>query len=225
MSYNKFLAKIASDQNKPDGICIVRPEQGAAFVAALPARRFYGVGPRTAEKMGRLGIHTGADLRNCELDFLRQHFGKSADYLYRASRGEDHRPVKPDRVRKSIGAERTYGEDLQAEEALRPALEAIATTVWERVEKHGSRGRTVTLKVKFNDFQQITRARSLETPVADRDTLAAIGQELLSGELPVPRGVRLLGLTVSSLAPKNTAANTTAPRIAEPAPQQGRLPF
>ncbi|TXS94154.1 DNA polymerase IV [Parahaliea maris] len=225
VSYNKFLAKIASDQNKPDGICVVRPEQGAAFVAALPARRFYGVGPRTAEKMSRLGIHTGADLRTCDLDFLQQHFGKSADYLYRASRGEDHRPVKPDRVRKSIGAERTYGEDLLTEETLRPALDAIASTVWERVEKHGSRGRTVTLKVKFNDFQQITRARSLEQPVGDRDSLAAIGQDLLSGELPVARGVRLLGLTVSSLIAANTVADPAASHVAEPAPQQGKLPF
>ncbi|WP_116367276.1 DNA polymerase IV [Parahaliea mediterranea] len=227
ISYNKFLAKIASDQNKPNGQCVVRPEQGPAFVAALPARRFYGVGPKTAEKMARLGIHSGADLRDCALDFLQQHFGKSAEYLYRASRGIDHRPVKPDRIRKSIGAERTYGEDLQDEAALRNALEAIASTVWERAHRHGSRGRTVTLKLKFNDFRQITRARSLEAPVASRDALAAIGQALLGAQLPLPRGARLLGLTLSTLEPAHAErAPAPAPAsVTEAPPRQGRFAF
>jgi len=222
VSYNKFLAKIASDQNKPDGMCVVRPEEGASFVAALPARRFYGVGPKTADKMARLGIHTGADLRRQELDFLREHFGKSADYLYHASRGVDQRPVKPDRVRKSIGGERTYGEDLHGEAELRAALEKIADIVWERVAQHGARGRTVTLKLKYNDFRQVTRARSLDVPVPDRATLASVGQELLGGELPVPLGVRLLGLTVSSLqhAPRDEVRPDA---VAEP--QQGQFEF
>ncbi|TGD74608.1 DNA polymerase IV [Mangrovimicrobium sediminis] len=224
VSYNKFIAKIASDQNKPDGICVVRPEQGAAFVAGLPARRFYGVGPKTAEKMAGLGIHTGADLRECELAFLVEHFGKSAQYLYHASRGVDHRAVKPDRTRKSIGAERTYGEDLQAEDALRAALDGIVDILWARVEKQASRGRTVTLKLKYNDFRQITRARSLDAPVTSREQLAAIGQQLLGDQLPVERGVRLLGLAVSSLDSGDEVA-TPAAAIAEPAPRQGRFEF
>ncbi|GAB3275305.1 DNA polymerase IV [Parahaliea aestuarii] len=224
ISYNKFLAKIASDQNKPNGQCVVRPEQGEAFVAALPARRFYGVGPKTAEKMAGLDIHSGADLRACEMDFLQQHFGKSAEYLYRASRGIDHRPVKPDRVRKSIGAERTYSEDLEEEAKLREALEAIASTVWERAEKHGSRGRTVTLKLKFNDFRQITRARSLEQPVASCNVLAEVGQALLAAQLPLPRGARLLGLTLSGLESVK-AEKAPAAGIAEAHPRQGQFAF
>lgn len=115
VSYNKFLAKIASDQNKPDGICIIRPHEGAEFVASLPVRRFYGVGPKTAERMGRLGIHVGADLRDRGMDFMLEHFGKSAGYLYHAARGVDQRPVRPNRIRKSVGRERTFSEDLLAE--------------------------------------------------------------------------------------------------------------
>jgi DNA polymerase IV len=224
VSYNKFLAKVASDQNKPDGICVVRPEQGAAFVAALPARRFYGVGPRTAEKMARLGIHSGADLRRQELDVLRQHFGKSADYLYRASRGIDHRPVSPHRTRKSVGGERTYQADLVEETALREALAEIADIVWQRIERNGARGRTVTLKVKYSDFRQITRARSLPSPLPGREALEAVGQALLGELLPVPLGVRLLGLTLSGLedAQPPPAAQRS---VAEPAPRQGSFDF
>ena len=141
VSYNKFLAKVASDQNKPDGQCVIRPEEGAAFVARLPARRFYGVGPRTAQRMAGLGIHTGADLRARSLRFLERHFGKSAAYLYRASRGEDERPVRADRERKSIGGERTYARDLIRDEDLRAALERIIDIVWERIERHRGAGR------------------------------------------------------------------------------------
>ncbi len=227
VSYNKFLAKIASDQNKPDGICVVRPEQGPGFVAELPARRFYGVGPKTAAKMAGLGIHTGADLRARDLDFLREHFGKSAEYLYRASRGIDHRPVKPDRTRKSIGGERTYNEDLDEETALRAALERIVDIVWERVSKHGARGRTITLKVKYSNFRQITRAQSLPAPVADRAEFSHVGQALLGALLPVPLGVRLLGLTLSSLETEEESrdcAGSDGDAIAEPAPATEALP-
>ena len=223
VSYNKFIAKIASDQNKPDGLCVVRPEQGAEFVAALPIRRFYGVGPRTAERMAGLGIHTGEDLRAQSLDFLQQHFGKSADYLYRASRGIDHRAVKPDRIRKSIGGERTYREDLLAEDALREALSGIVDIVWERVERHGARGRTITLKVKYSDFQQITRAHSLPGAVAGRAEFERLGQGLLSSLLPVPRGVRLLGLTLSGL--EERPRENPAEAVTEPHPRQARFDF
>src|SRR5690606_9738037 len=112
VSYNKFLAKLASDQNKPDGLCVIRPGQGAAFVQSLPVRRFHGIGPRGAEKMARLGIETGADLAARDIVWLRQHFGSFADYLYRAARGIDLRPVRANRIRKSIGGERTFFEDL-----------------------------------------------------------------------------------------------------------------
>ncbi|MAL95797.1 MAG: DNA polymerase IV [Haliea sp.] len=223
VSYNKFIAKIASDQNKPDGLCVVRPEQGPAFVAGLPIRRFHGVGPRTAERMARLGIHTGADLRAQELELLREHFGKSADYLYRASRGIDFRPVRSERIRKSIGGERTYREDLLTDEALRSALTAIIDLVWERIERQAARGRTVTLKLKYSDFHQITRARSLPGAISGRGEFARLADELLEGVLPVPRGVRLLGLTLSGLEARTPS--DAAQNVAEAPPRQAHFEF
>ena len=219
VSYNKFIAKIASDQNKPDGMCVIKPHQGPEFVAALPVGRFYGVGPKTAERMAKLGLHLGADLREQEMDFLTEKFGKMAGYLYRACRGIDHRPVRPDRIRKSVGGERTYSEDLKEPAQLEQALDSIVDTVWERIEKNKARGRTVTLKVKYQDFRQITRANSSEDYVPDKSTFSAIAHALLSALLPMTKGVRLLGLTLSGLE----TAETTS--IKEPpsqylAPQQ-----
>lgn len=229
VSYNKFLAKVASDQNKPDGVFVVRPHEGESFVAALPARRFYGVGPRTAERMAALGIHTGADLRLQSLHFLEQHFGKSALYLYRASRGEDDRPVRQDRERKSIGAERTYGEDLLTDEELLAALDSIVDIVWERIAKHSTAGRTVTLKLKYQDFQQITRARSVSPPIVAKKQFHEVGRVLLQRLLPVSKGVRLLGLTLSGLEHDDPTldpnARTDQDRIGEAEPVQERLSF
>jgi len=199
VSYNKFLAKVASDQNKPDGIFVVRPCEGEAFAASLPVRRFYGVGPKTAERMGRLGIHVGADLRAKDMAFMREHFGKSAGYLYHAARGIDQRPVKPNRVRKSVGRERTYSEDLSAELELQDALDHIIDSVWQRIEANAAVGRTVTLKVKYEDFRQITRSRSADNPIRDKEQFGAIARELLAQILPAPRGIRLLGLTLAGL--------------------------
>jgi len=199
VSYNKFLAKLASDQNKPDGLCVIRPGQGAQFVAALPVRRFHGIGPRGAEKMAKLGIETGADLRERDLDFLRQHFGSSADYLYRAARGIDLRQVKADRPRKSVGGERTFERDISTGRELRETLERIIEIVWERIERSGSKGRTITLKMKFNDFTPCTRARSLGHPIAGRDEFASLARELLDAQLPLPKPIRLMGLTLSAL--------------------------
>lgn len=218
VSYNKFLAKLASDQNKPDGICVIRPEDGARFVAEVPVRRFHGVGPRGGERMEALGIATGADLRALDLPTLRSHFGSMADYLYRAARGIDLRPVCPDRPRKSLGGERTFDSDLSSGASLREALDSIADLVWERIERAGVRGRTVTLKLKTADFQTLTRARSLASPVADHATFASIGHELLAAQLPLPQPVRLMGLTLSALAGEDPAA--------EAAPDgQGELPL
>jgi DNA polymerase-4 len=223
VSYNKFIAKVASDQNKPDGQCVVRPEEGAAFVAGLPARRFYGVGPRTAERMASLGIHTGADLRAQSLAFLEQHFGKSARYLYCASRGEDDRPVRSDRERKSIGGERTYEDNIEGAAALHEALDGIVDIVWARIERHGARGRTITLKLRYADFRQITRARSLPVPIASRAEFAGLGHALLAATLPARQGVRLLGLTLSGLEIQRQAP---APEThVREAPRQARLAF
>ena len=199
MSYNKFLAKLASDQNKPDGLCVIRPGEGTGFVAALPVRRFHGIGPRGAEKMAGLGIETGADLVTKDLAFLRQHFGSQADYLFRAARGIDLRRVKANRPRKSVGGERTFDRDISSGTALRDALERIIAIVWERVIKSRARGRTVTLKLKHGDFTQLTRARSLPRAVADLAEFRRLGHALLDEVLPLPQPVRLMGLTLSAL--------------------------
>ena len=199
VSYNKFLAKLASDQNKPDGLCVIRPGEGAQFVAALPVRRFHGIGPRGAEKMARLGIETGADLAARDIAFLRANFGSQADYLYRAARGIDLRRVKANRPRKSLGGERTFDRDLSSGQTLREALDNIIDIVWDRIERAEARGRTVTLKLKHADFTSHTRARSLAHPVTDKRTFAALGHALLAEVLPLPQPVRLMGITLSAL--------------------------
>jgi DNA polymerase IV len=199
VSYNKFIAKLASDQNKPDGLCVITPARGAAFVAAMPVSRFHGVGPKTAEKMAGLGIVTGADLRAQSLAFLEAHFGSYASYLHGAARGIDERPVRANRIRKSVGAERTFFEDLHERDALAQALDGVLDALMERIERSRAAGRTVTLKVKYSDFRQITRARSFATSVGDRASIGSAGLLLLEALCPVEKGVRLLGLTLSAL--------------------------
>ena len=199
VSYNKFLAKLASDQNKPDGLCVIRPGQGADFVQTLPITRFHGVGPRGAEKMARLGIATGSDLAARDLAWLRAQFGSFGDYLYRAARGIDLRPVRANRIRKSIGGERTYGTDISGGAALREALDGIVTIVWDRIAERQARGRTVTLKLKDTGFRITTRARSLPRPVAGREEFARIAEALLDEQLPLALPIRLMGLTLSGL--------------------------
>ncbi|KQU49634.1 DNA polymerase IV [Sphingomonas sp. Leaf339] len=199
VSYNKFIAKLASDQNKPDGLCVIPPRHGPAFVAGLPVKRFHGVGPVTARRMEALGILSGADLAERSLAFLQQHFGSYAAYLYNAARGQDDRPVRAHRAAKSIGAERTFEQDLSDPVALRDALVVVADAAWARIDRASALGRTVTLKLRRADFTTITRARSLIRPVADRTEFFGIGHDLLAAQLPVPGGVRLLGLTLSAL--------------------------
>ena len=216
VSYNKFLAKLASDQNKPDGLCVIKPGQGAQFVAGLPVRRFHGVGPRGAEKMAALGIETGADLAACDMAFLRQHFGSFAEYLYRAARGIDLRPVRANRVAKSIGGERTFSTDLSDADDLRSTLESIIAIVWDRVADKQARGlvggRTVTLKLKFTDFQIATRSRSQPRPVTDRETFARIAREILEDEMPLPMPIRLMGLTLAGLETPENGRPAQPPR-------------
>jgi DNA polymerase-4 len=199
VSYNKFIAKLASDQNKPDGICVIRPAQGPAFVAALPVKRFHGVGPVTAAKMETLGILTGADLKARSLDELTRHFGSSAAYFHRAAHGADDRPVRPDRPLKSVGAERTFDRDLSEEAELILALEPVIDAAWTRIARADAQGKTVTLKAKYADFRNVARSRTLPLPITDRAALAETGRELLRSLLPVALGIRLLGLTLSGL--------------------------
>jgi DNA polymerase-4 len=199
VSYNKFLAKLASDQNKPDGLFVITPKMGPGFVEELAVGRFHGIGPATSAKMNQLGIMTGRDLREQTLPFLQQHFGKSGTHYYWISRGVDHRQVRPDRIRKSVGAENTFSEDVFSSGEAEIELQPIVDKVWRYCEKHDIRGRTVTLKVKYADFHQITRSRTLPQPVASHDDLAQISTELLEALFPVPKGIRLLGVTLSSL--------------------------
>jgi DNA polymerase IV len=200
VSYNKFLAKLASDYNKPDGLFVITPEMGLAFVASLPVRRFHGVGPATARKMEQLGIRTGLDLRAQTLEFLQQHFGKAGSYFYWAARAIDDRRVRADRIRKSVGAENTFPADLVTYEAARDQLRDIVDKVWSYCERSGTRGRTVTLKVKFANFRQITRRRTGQLPIGTRGELEQLSNALLEPLFPVAKGIRLLGISLSSLA-------------------------
>ena len=199
VSYNKLIAKLASDQNKPDGICVVRPDEGARFMAEMPVRRIHGVGPVTARRMQALGIETGADLLARDLSFLQQHFGSAAPFYYRAARGEDDRPVHERQERKSVSVEDTFFDDLITQEALVTEIDRIAHSLWTRIEKSGAYGRTVVLKIKFADFRIITRSRSMSAPVRSAELLAETGRALLIAQLPLRMGARLLGLGVHNL--------------------------
>ena len=211
VSYNKFLAKLASDQNKPDGLCIIKPGEGADFVAGLPVRRFHGVGPRGAEKMAKLGIETGADLAAKDLPWLRANFGSFADYLYRAARGIDLRPVRSSRIRKSVGGERTFHEDISSGPALRETLENIIDIVWGYIEHAEARGRTLTLKLKYTDFQIMSRATTVDHPIADKTEFSRMARALLDEVLPLPMPIRLMGLTLSKLEREGAEAEDVRP--------------
>jgi DNA polymerase-4 len=200
VSYCKFIAKLASDHRKPDGLCVITPEKGPDFVASLPVARFHGVGPVTARKMERLGIHTGADLREWSIPALQVKFGSSAEWYWRICRGIDEREVRPDRPYKSVSAERTFDEDQRDPDRLAAELERIAGYAWARIERAEVAGRTVTLKVKFADFTIITRSKSFASNVPDQDAFTAAGQSLLAALHPLPKGIRLLGLGLHNLS-------------------------
>ena len=199
VSYCKFIAKLASDHRKPDGLCVITPEKGPEFVASLPVARFHGIGPVTARKMERLGIHTGADLRDWSLPALQARFGSSAEWYWRICRGIDEREVKPDRPYKSVSAERTFDEDLSDSSRLAAELERIAGYAWARIERAEVAGRTVTLKVKFGDFTIVTRSKSFASNVPDLAAFTIAGQALLAALHPLPKGIRLLGLGLHNL--------------------------
>ena len=200
VSYCKFIAKLASDQNKPDGLCVITPDKGPAFVATLPVKRFHGVGPKTAEKMERLGIFTGADLAAWSREQLDAHFGSSGEWYWKIARGIDERPVRPDRPYKSVSAERTFDEDERDPAKLAAELERVSGYAWARVERAQVIGRTVTLKVKYADFTMITRSKSFALPIANQAEFNEAGQALLATLIPVPKGIRLLGLGLHNLS-------------------------
>ncbi|MCW5746691.1 MAG: DNA polymerase IV [Alphaproteobacteria bacterium] len=199
VSYNKFLAKLASDYNKPNGQYVVTPAMGPSFIEGLDVARFHGVGPVTAAKMNRLGIFTGADLRRQSLVFLQQHFGKSGPWYYAISRGLDDRPVVADRRRKSIGSETTYPQDLDQPADIEAGVLAMLDDVWAHCERTGTAGRTLTVKVKYADFQIITRRHTHGGPITGKAIAASICLDLAQGLFPLPKKVRLLGVTLSNL--------------------------
>ncbi len=204
VSYNKFLAKMASDQRKPDGLFVILPENGEAFVESLPVGKFHGIGPATDAKMEKLGIRTGGDLKAQSLLFLSAHFGKAGPHYYWISRGIDEREVRADRARKSVGAENTFADDIVALDAARDALKPVIEKVWRHCERTNIRGRTLTLKAKYADFQQITRSRTRETPFAVQAEIEELAFALLETLFPVAQGIRLLGVTLSSLGEEST---------------------
>ena len=199
ISYNKFLAKLASDYRKPNGQYVITPEMGPGFVETLPVGKFHGIGPATNAKMNALGIFTGMDLRRQELALLEANFGKAGAYYYSISRGIDERPVRANRIRKSVGAENTFATDLTEFEPMAAELQPVIDKVWRHCESTGNRGRTVTLKVKFADFEIISRSQSLPGPVDSRLELERVAIELLEKLMPTPKAVRLLGVSISAL--------------------------
>ncbi len=199
VSINKFIAKVASGMNKPDGLTVVRPEQVAVFVAKLPIEKFFGVGQVTAAKFHKLGIRTGADLREWEEADLAKRFGRSGHYFYRVARGLDNRPVQPHRRRKSVGAERTFFENITDREALAERVTQISERVWERMERAEMFGRTVTVKIKYHDFQIRTRSHTSARPVETADVLLEAALRLLRTPDWPSAPVRLLGVSVSNL--------------------------
>ncbi len=204
VSYNKFLAKMASGQRKPNGQFVITPKMGPAFVESLPVKKFHGVGPATAEKMHRLGIEAGADLKTCAPDFLERHFGKAGRFFHAIARGIDERPVRPDRARKSIGAESTFPEDVFTFDAAREKIAPTVQKVWAACERDQMSGRTVTVKVKYADFHQVTRAHTGPETVSSAADLLRRSLLLLAPLCPPPKGIRLLGVTVSAFEEEPT---------------------
>ena len=199
ISVNKFLAKIASDINKPDGLFVIRPEDAEKFIEELPVEKFYGIGKVTAQKMHKLGIHTGADLKKWDLVSLVRNFGKPAVFFYDIVRGIDERPVEPDQERKSVGTELTYEKDLITRFEVIAELYKLEKELMERLEHSETTGRTITLKIKFSDFRQITRSKTLQNYIRDFDTLHKEVSEIRKSLKLEGSRIRLLGLSISNL--------------------------
>ncbi|NQZ54471.1 MAG: DNA polymerase IV [Piscirickettsiaceae bacterium] len=201
ISYNKFLAKIASDMDKPDGLYLIKPEQGVDFVATLAIGKFHGIGPATEAKMNKLGIKTGLDLRQWAKEDLVDKFGKSGHYYFDISRGIDHRPVRSQRIRKSLGKETTFSEDSLSVNALITILESLAEHVVESLKKYQLTGKTLTLKVKYSNFEQVTRSQTVEEDL-DLTAIKTLLPILLERTNAGQQAIRLVGVTVSGFEQK-----------------------
>lgn len=198
ISYNKFLAKIASDYRKPDGLCTIHPDQALDFIASLPIESFWGVGPVTAKKMHFLGIHDGLQLRSCSLELLTAHFGKVGTLYYQCARGVDERPVESVHIRKSIGCERTLDRDISVSSSVIIEMYHVAVELVERLGRKDFKGNTLTLKIKFHDFSQITRSITQSEELVTLDKILPLAKHLLKSVAYEQHPIRLIGLSVSN---------------------------
>jgi DNA polymerase-4 len=198
VSSSKFVAKVASDLNKPNGLTFIGPSRIEEFMEQLPVEKFFGVGKVTAAKMKGMGLFTGADLKKLSEEELVKEFGKSGHYYFRIVRGIDNREVQPHRETKSMGAEDTFSYDLKNYDEMAEELDKIALIVADRLQRYHLKGRTLTLKIKYHDFKQITRNFSFNHPVADAGTIAATAKKLLALTEPDNKKVRLLGISLSN---------------------------
>ena len=199
ISYNKFLAKIASDINKPDGLFIIRPEEAEKFIDDLHVEKFYGIGKVTAHKMHNLGIHKGSDLKEWDMAALIRNFGKAGVFFYDIVRGNDDRPVEPDQERKSVGTELTYEKDLTTRFEIIAELYKLEKELLKRLEHSETTGRTITLKIKFADFKQITRSKTLQNYIRDFDTLHREVSSIRKSLKLEDVRIRLMGVSISNL--------------------------
>lgn len=203
ISYNKFLAKIASDYDKPDGLFVIEPKNANAFIEKLPVKKFHGVGKVTAQKMNKLGIYTGADLKKWEKPALIKSFGKVGGFYFNIVHGKDERKVNPNRIRKSIGSETTFSEDLKDTQVMLEALDKIGEKLIKHVQDKHIFAKTLTLKVKFYDFQQVTRSKTWNQAIQDFHLMRKLYEELLRNSGAPHKPVRLLGLQLSNFLDKN----------------------
>ena len=207
VSYNKFLAKIASDYRKPDGLCTIHPEQALDFIANLPIEKFWGVGPITAKRFHSLGIHNGRQLREYSLDGLKREFGKAGAVYYEFSRGIDLRAVEPERIRKSIGCERTLEQDIREKSSVIIELYHVAVELVNRLNEDDFKGNTLTLKIKFNDFSQITRSITQGKHLRKLDVILPLAKRLLKDVEYENHPIRLIGLSVSNPKEEDVSLN------------------
>lgn len=198
VSSSKFVAKIASDMNKPDGLTFIGPSKIEAFMEVLPVEKFFGVGKVTADKMKKMSIHTGADLKKLSEEELVKHFGKAGHFFFKIVRGIDNREVQPDRETKSIGAEDTFSYDLTKIEEMNMELDKLARIVYDRLQRYQLQGRTITLKIKYHDFKQITRNQSFQHAISDLETISNTAKNLLLKTELNEKKIRLLGISLSN---------------------------
>lgn len=198
VSVNKFVAKIASDINKPDGLAFIGPSKIKSFIEKLPVEKFFGVGKVTAGKMKQLGLHTGADLKNLSESEMIRQFGKTGKFYFKIVRGIDDRPVQPNRETKSIGAEDTFRYDLTTLDEMNSELEALADVIYTRVKRYNLKGRTLTVKIKYHDFRLATRSQSFSEPISDYEAILETAKTLLAAAILDNAKVRLLGISLSN---------------------------